>query len=666
MKLLIVLFFIINISYANKDFYYSFIDSTGKQISEEKKQQISDGFDILQNARLLAKEGKIDDAYVQVKSFKDKNKLNILASDTMILYAELALKKQTKRISIDASAELETAINSAKINQYDLVKAYMLLVELKLEINKIEEAKYFAQIIIDNFDDELTKTYGKVSLSKIYKYQKDYSKASKYLFDILATTKDKMIATVVADELFDIYILDGKKDKANDLITQVLRTNIEFYTNDSYLANKKVNRLIKADMPEHAVEILKELLKKTTKDDVIEDFKFKLANTYMLMYDRTKTNYLDLAKNLYTDILNDYPFGVYTKTARMYMDEISMRQGILNPSIISAKYPEDEAMQQKALLQELINNKKDKQYEQIIKTQKIYNQISPEILKRFGYQNINEIFDEVNLEMIKEYLSLGKCNSLNELLLNIKNEIVLKLLEDNNINYKFFECLVESPNEKIYTQVKDVVNKTRDANIFFYFEKAAYNLGLIDEAYNFSGMIDMVDDKKVLEKEFLFRYQLLKQKEDPIMMEKFFEYTSLNSNFIKANENNPLIIDFYYDYYLQLLKANNISLANEILNKLYNKQKEMKVFIYSPFVETELARVSKEKNDNQKSVDLLLESLQRTKKLQPNDQVKIYYDILNLYDALGNKNKKAEYILKCKEVKDTTDSLYKKMCDEMK
>ena len=204
MKLLIVLFFIINISYANKDFYYSFIDSTGKQISEEKKQQISDGFDILQNARLLAKEGKIDDAYVQVKSFKDKNKLNILASDTMLLYAELALKKQTKRISIDASSELETAINSAKINQYDLVKAYMLLVELKLEINKIEEAKYFAQIIIDNFDDELTKTYGKVSLSKIYKYQKDYSKASKYLFDILATTKDKMIATVVADELFDI------------------------------------------------------------------------------------------------------------------------------------------------------------------------------------------------------------------------------------------------------------------------------------------------------------------------------------------------------------------------------------------------------------------------------------------------------------------------------
>ena len=281
--------------YANKDFYYSFIDSSGKQISEEKKQQINDGFDILQNARVLARDGKIDDAYTQVKNFKEKNKLNVLVSDTTLVYAELALKKQSKRILIDATTELETAINSSKINQYDLSKAYMLLVELKVEINKIEDAKYFAQIIIDNFDDELTKTYGKISLAKVYKYQKDYAKATKYLYEILTVTNDKKVATVVADELFDVYILDEKFDKANELITQVLKTNIDFYANDSYLANKKVNRLIKAGMPEHASEILKELLKRTTKEDVIEDFKFKLANTYMIMYDRTNY-YLEKAK----------------------------------------------------------------------------------------------------------------------------------------------------------------------------------------------------------------------------------------------------------------------------------------------------------------------------------------------------------------------------------
>lgn len=239
MKLLIIAFLMLNILYAKKDFYYGFIDSSGVQISEQRKQSITDGFDILQNARTLAKDGKIDDAYAQVKDFKDKNKVNILTSDTILLYADLALKKQTKRLILEASNELETAINSSKINQYDLAKAYMLLVELKLEINKIEDAKYFAQIIIDNFDDELTKTYGKISLAKVYKYQKDYARAIKYLYEILTVTKDKMVATVVADELFDVYILDEKYDKANELITQVLKTNIEFYTEDSYLANKK-------------------------------------------------------------------------------------------------------------------------------------------------------------------------------------------------------------------------------------------------------------------------------------------------------------------------------------------------------------------------------------------------------------------------------------------
>ena len=80
-----------------------------------------------------------------------------------------------------------------------------------------------------------------------------------------------------------------------------------------------------------------------------------------------------------------------------------------------------------------------------------------------------------------------------------------------------------------------------------------------------------------------------------------------------------------------------------------------------------MSRYSKEKNDNQKAIDYLLEALENTRKIKPNDEVKIYYDILNLYDAQGKKTKRDEYLLKCKEVKETaTDNLYKKMCDEMK
>lgn len=664
MKLIIALILFISVSFAKKDFYYSFIDSNGEQISEERKQLITDGFDIIQNVRNLAKDDKIDEAYSQIKDFKEKNKIKVLSSDIIILYAELALKKQTKRLILEASTDLENAINSSLVNQYDLAKAYMILVELRLEINKVEDAKYFSQIIIDNFDDELTKTYGKISMAKVYKHQKDYTRATKYLYEILTVTKDKNVATLVADELFDVYILDEKFDKANELISQVLKNNIEFYANDSYLANKKVNRLIKAGMPEHASEILRELLNRSTKEESIEDFKYKLANTYMIMYDRTNY-YLEKAKELYKDIINDYPQGIYTKNAKMFIDEILMRQGFLNPSVVATKYQDSEAMQQKALLQELMNDKNDKKYDLVLKTEKVYRKISNEIVKRFGYSSMDEIFDEINIELIKDYLAQNKCSELSEALKTSRNKTLEKLIEDESVKYNFFECLVEAPYERAYLQIKDTFNKTRDANIYLYLERMAFALGLTEEALDFSSKVEMVNNENVLAKEFIYRYQINKSKEDPNAMEKFFFYAQANPQYIKLNETNPIIIDFYHDYYLFLLKSEDKTNADIILEKLYKKQKDLKVFVYSPYIETELARLEKDKNNNQKSLDYLLEALKNTRKVKANDEVKIYYDILTLYDNLGNKTKKDEYLLKCKGVKDTTDSLYKKMCDEM-
>lgn len=193
----------------------------------------------------------------------------------------------------------------------------------------------------------------------------------------------------------------------------------------------------------------------------------------------------------------------------------------------------------------------------------------------------------------------------------------------------------------------------------------AFSLNLKDEALDYSAKVEMVNDINVLSKEFLYRYQILKSKGNSIDMEKFFSYTQLNPDFIKSNESNPIIIDFYNDYYFYLLQNNDKTNANIILKKLYDKQKAVKAFIYSPFVELELSKQEKELDNKQKSIDYLLEALKNTRKIKANDEVKIYYDILNLYDSLGNKSKKDEYVLKCKEVKDSVDSLYKKMCDEM-
>ncbi len=57
----------------------------------------------------------------------------------------------------------EVAINSSLIDQEDLLKAYLILIDLKLNINKVEDALYYAQTVIDIFDDK-----GKIKRKNIF------------------------------------------------------------------------------------------------------------------------------------------------------------------------------------------------------------------------------------------------------------------------------------------------------------------------------------------------------------------------------------------------------------------------------------------------------------------------------------------------------------------
>ena len=664
MKLIFILIFLISFSFAKKDFYYGFINSSGSQISQKRTQEITECFEIISHARALSKEGKIDEAFLQIQAFKRQNKIKLLDSDLIILYSELSLKKKAKRLILEASRELESAINNSIIHEEDLARAYMVLIELKLNTNKPNDAIYFANIIINNFDNKITKAYGKIYLAKIYKFQNSYKKAINILYKILTETTDVLIATLVADELFDVYILDDEKDKAYELMSKVLKKNMDYYAQDSYLALEKVNRLTKVGMPEFAVEILKELLNRTTKESSIEDFKFKLANTYMEMYDKTD-KYLLLAKELYKDIINDYPAGIYYHKSKMYLDEVLMRERKINPAVLATKYPNSESMKQKILLQELLNDKSRKRFDIILKSKKIYRKISNRITNRFGYESIESIFDEINIEMIKNYLKTGKCFLLNKALQTSRNKTLELLIKDEETKYKFFECLIEVPYEKGYLLLKDTFNTSRDPNIYLYMERMALALKKYDEAENFSSKVDMVDNKEVLSKEFLFRFLVLNEKNDSVALDKYYSYAYKNQNFIKDNENNPLIIDFYYNYYLYLIKKDLNKEANAILEKLYNKQNEINAHIYSPFVELGLAKIEQTNNNNNKALDLLLNALEYSRRIKPNDLVQTYYEIIRLYEEFENNIKKDEFINKCKAVEDTEESLYKKMCDEM-
>ena len=656
--------FILLISLLNakdRDFYYSFIDSNGKQIPTKTKETIINTLNQLDEVKAIALDGKLHEAFEKLKIIKDNNKVSLLNADILILYSELVIKTNSKQHINSTSNELEVAINSSLIDQEDLLKAYLILIDLKLNINKVEDARYYAQTVVDIFDDEEAKAKGKISLAKIFKYQKDYKKASKVIFEILSDTKDKNIASIAANELFDIYLLEGRKEEANELMRQILATNPSFYSSDYIVANQRVDLLLKLDMTNFAMDILKNLIITSKKDDILEQTKYKLANLYMKLYDKTDT-YLKLAKILYKDIIDNYPKSVNFDNSSMFYDEIKMRQKAILPNEVADKYPDNEAMQNKALLQELINNNFNKKYEDVIKMKKIYQDIPKDVLKRFGYENVDELLDMSHLGLIKEYLKEEDCIKLSYILKDLKTDIFKDIVNDDSLKQQFISCMREVPSIENYKQIKDIFKDTKDLDIYLILEAMALDVEEIDDALYYSSKIEKSKDKEMLKEEFLYKYQILKIDNNTGKLDRFFKNSLENNDLIEANIEKPIIIDFYYDLYLYLIKEGKEEEAFKILNSLNNKQNEFKAFVYSPFVESELSRLLKKQNNFQDAVNYLVLALEHAKNIKPEDEVKLYYDILTLYDNLGQKEQKEIYLQKCKNVK-IEENFYKNMCN---
>ena len=658
--------FILLISLLNakdRDFYYSFIDSNGKQIPTKTKETIINTLNQLDEVKAIALDGKLHEAFEKLKIIKDNNKVSLLNADILILYSELVIKTNSKQHINSTSNELEVAINSSLIDQEDLLKAYLILIDLKLNINKVEDARYYAQTVVDIFDDEEAKAKGKISLAKIFKYQKDYKKASKVIFEILSDTKDKNIASIAANELFDIYLLEGRKEEASELMRQLLATNPSFYSSDYIVANQRVDLLLKLDMTNFAIDILKNLIITSKKDDILEQTKYKLANLYMKLYDKTDT-YLKLAKILYKDIIDNYPKSVNFDNSSMFYDEIKMRQKAILPNEVADKYPDNEAMQNKALLQELINNNFNKKYEDVIKMKKIYQDIPKDVLKRFGYENVDELLDMSHLGLIKEYLKEEDCIKLSYILKDLKTDIFKDIVNDDSLKQQFISCMREVPSIENYKQIKDIFKDTKDLDIYLILEAMALDVEEIDDALFYSSKIEKSKDKEMLKEEFLYKYQILKIDNNSGKLDRFFKNSLENNDLIEANIEKPIIIDFYYDLYLYLIKEGKEEEAFKILNSLNNKQNEFKAFVYSPFVESELSRLLKKQNNFQGAVNYLVLALEHAKNIKPEDEVKLYYDILTLYDSLGQKEQKEIYLQKCKNI-NIEDNFYKNMCNGM-
>jgi hypothetical protein len=657
--------------YGKKDFYYSFVDPDLEQISDDRKQKIVDATNTLKTIRREIKEGRLDVALKQIGFFRNSNKVEILNSSAILLHSEILYKLKTKTKASEAAVLLERAIHDSKINQDDLLEAYRLLVLLKIRLNKAQDAEYYAKAIEHSFDNPSYKVYGRVAMAQIHIKRRDYKKAIRILKRELIEASDLDVATIIADELYDAFILNKEYNEAYELVEKVLGKNIDYYANDSYRALIKVKKLLDANMPKIAIKILQRLLDNASVTDSIDNFKYILANTYMTIAGKEK-EYMDKAKSIYEELIQvrDNP---YFKRAKMYLDEIIMREGKFDPQMIVAKYSSSESMQQKAMMQELLNSIEDQMYERIIRMRKIYYGISDEVIKRFGYDSMDQIYDMVKYRMIDDYLKTNQCTQLHTVLKDLNDDALMLIVENGESMDKLFGCMLELPNERTYRLAKNVYGKTKNSEVVLYLERVAILLKNYDDAYKLSQKLDMLNDGEVLSKEFLYRFLIYGSKTHSNSMEKFFKYAKDNREFIVDNENNPLIIDFYYQFYLYLLKQQEEVEAIEVLTQLYEKQNEMNARVYSPFIEIELAKYAKLDDDYDGALEYLkyglnikrsYDGMSIDRKIDKEDLAQIYYEMAKIYEFKGKVNRYKAVIKKCQNLKDV-NSFYKKMCDKM-
>lgn len=661
MRIIFVLFCTIFYLYAEKDFTYSYIGIDGHQISFSEQKAILDGYEHLKAISTIFKEGNIDLALDKIIEMENSNKIDILNSPIILLKSEIMLKKEAKRYSIDGSNALEKAINSSIIHEDDLPRAYMLLIDMFLKINKLDEAEYFAKMLSKSFDDPLIKAYGTIYQSKLFTYKKEYKKSTRMLYDILTKTDDLDVATIVAQELFDVFLLNEEENKAYDLIMQVINNNISFYINNSYEAMEKVKKMQEHNMPEAAAKVLEELIEHTSSPFLLEEFKYRLAVSYMDMYYLNK-EYLQKAKTLFEELYNSYRDGRYAKNSKIYIDEILMREGKLEPMILVERYPESFAIEQKVLVQELINLTQIKDYDSILKAKKIYDKIPDSIMKKFAYNNIDELYNIVMLSMVSDYIEQNRCKDILKVVNYINDETFYKIIEDEKRADGFFRCMVDYPNEKLFYLAKESYNSSRDAKIYFSLEQAAINLGLLDEAYNLSLKVEMVNNPTINKEEFLYKFLILSQKDDKFLLDRFFANAQKTPDLIEYNEKNPMILDFYYRYYFYLLKQKQNKKALEVLNELYQKQGSFNAMIYSPFVEMELSKNEFDKKEYNKALLFLDEGVQKSRLIKNEDLVKIYYEKAKIYKNMLNFDLMQEYVDKCIEVEGLENNLYQQMC----
>jgi hypothetical protein len=652
-KLLYINFLLLINIFAAQDYVYDFLDSEGDQLNLEEQRVFQtqyDGLKIIKENIILGDYKKAKDSALKLIQ-QTKNKL--IKSKTFLLYYTAVFEEQKIITIIKEERKFKKNIENSSILEPDLHAAYLLYTDYLIRLRKFKDATKYASKVMNTYNKPEQKEYGMIYISKIYLAQNKIRFAQNVLNKVLRYTENIEIASLATGIQFDILIKNEEFEKAKDMIRNIVKYNIEFFANNPTLANQKIETLALHEMHDLVIHLAKILLKKNKNKKIIPSYLFKLADAQIV------TMQFEEAKKNLKKIIHDYRESDYAIKAKEAMDEILLREGQIKPESLIERYRDSESMQQKILLKELQNQIDAKEYNAALKLEKIYKKIFPNILKRFSMPPMEDIMKNIRALVAKKYLLDNKCSKTITFLKD--NEGVFDVLvKQNNMEEKLLTCLSKNDYTHGFNYLNDKFKLSKDPYTIYLLEKSAIQIKAYKDAMKLSKKIQSFGTKKLRKKEIIDRFIIMNNLKEAVVKDNFFNYID-NQKWLIENNKDPIMVDVLYQYY-QFLEKYKYKGSFKILNDLYKMQNESNIFVYSPFVDIEIATYYYENKQYKKALKIL-ESAKVKKTTKKKKVHRFYYLKAKVYNKLNRKIEYIQSIYECVNI--DGDSMWKQLCKKV-
>jgi len=616
------------------------IDTNLNNITDDyilEKQELNNNLDIIYQ---LIKEKEFLKAQLilkkQLNNSEDKyiNGLLILANTDIIKN----IKTPQKAIKY-----LEGNLESGFIDDDNIAKTYIKLLELNVKHENINKIDFYYNIIKELYEDTPEYIYkSDIEYAKYLINKNNFIKAKQLLENILYKTKNTQLAATSSIVLSKLLFKEQKDFKnITKLLTNIFKYKKEFFLDNMDLLIENLELFKKYKEPIY-FEILEYMFDNIIKKEYKKEWKeigFLLYNKHMknkdyikakksiltMSYNYEYLNKKDLAKinikldYIYgllrikdiDDLIKKYRNSYYKKT----FEVIKMKHIIEDKNIVNAfEFYNTYIGIKKRYFEVIYLDKKvlDNKLDILI----FNNKIIMNNYKKMAKENDIKILTDIVKNKLEEYK--------NDFPINHNILEFLNYYQNYDLNKRLYNIYLEEDNIIINRDLLSLFIRTDVQHTLFYIDKVLKNKEISNP------------NKKYF---YIARINIL-------VLEKNVKALKEQINYFNVYQLTPKEEkDILYNYYL-LLKSvpTDEDYLEEILLYILNLSSDDIKF--RPFVDFELILLQNEKEEYRKSL-VLLNNIPRKIFLNKEIKAKLYYFYSYIYNELGEDKKRNKYLNKC-------------------